>query len=399
MALILAYTLLMLAAYSFPDEAISGRVASAVDILADEGNMLGGYARYFGFSAFGITDNLTDKAIYLGLLRNGRSIADAAMRTDYSRYWHGYAVLLRPLMAVLSIVHIRYINMLFVTVMLTLCYYRCRVLLGGRTALCFIVGLLMSFIAIAPFCQQYMSVTALTLLGCYAVLRLNGIAEERMNELFFLLGSLVCFFDFLTFPVLALGYPLVCLLLALNRRGESASALWRRALLPSALWVAGYALTWLGKALIGSLLTDVNVLEDILSQVGVRTTGEFNTGDSVIAISAAESVKINLETFFMGANKACFAALLLWTAARALLSRAPASDWRRALPVAVVALWPFIWYCVLQNHTRVHFWMTHKQLSVTVFALCSALLSVGGAKNTEKSKNDVPDTVALLRKS
>ena len=62
--------------------------------------MVGGYANYFWHTGFSITDNLTDIRIYEGLLRGGRSVTDAAMRTDYARYWHGYAVVLRPLMIV-----------------------------------------------------------------------------------------------------------------------------------------------------------------------------------------------------------------------------------------------------------------------------------------------------------
>ena len=46
--------------------------------------------------------------------------------------------------------------------------------------------------------------------------------------------------------------------------------------------------------------------------------------------------------------------------------------------LAAVALWPVVWYCVLQNHSRLHFWMTYKQLSVTVFAASSALRVLSG---------------------
>ena len=60
-------------------------------------------------------------------------------------------------------------------------------------------------------------------------------------------------------------------------------------------------------------------------------------------------------------------------------------QWLYALPVAVVALWPFAWYCVLQNHVRLHFWMTNKQLAVTVFALLGYLTAVTRDGLTEKN--------------
>lgn len=380
LALICCYTLILLAAYSFPDSYIEPKVNAAVEILESEGNMLGGYANYFSFGAISITDNLTDKEMFKGLLRNGRGVVDSAMRTDYGRYWHGYAALLRPLSVVLSVIHIRYINIMLIIGLLLLCYYRCRVELGARTALCFAVGLLMSFLLLAPFCQQYLTVTLLTLLGCYVVLSRWRQLSHNMYEAFLVLGSLVCFFDFLTFPVLALGYPLVCSLLLMIKQKESASTLWKRTILLSAAWMAGYALTWINKVLIGSLLTGQDMLSDFLTNAAFRTAGDLVYATRVEKITAFDAIGINIQTFFNGSNIACFALLVVWAVTRALTRRAPAEEWLRALPVAFVALYPLIWYCVLQNHSRMHFWMTYKQLSVLVFALTAALLSIDGRR-------------------
>ena len=151
LAAICLYTGLMLVAYSFPDEWISDNVGAAVGMLTEESNMVGGYANYFWHTSFSITDNLTDIRIYEGLLRGGRSVTDAAMRTDYARYWHGYAVVLRPLMIVLSIVNIRYLNMMGLMALFLVCGWKCRERFGWRTAAHFCGGLLMSFLLIAPF--------------------------------------------------------------------------------------------------------------------------------------------------------------------------------------------------------------------------------------------------------
>ena len=204
LAAICLYTGLMLVAYSFPDEWISDNVGAAVGMLTEESNMVGGYANYFWHTGFSITDNLTDIRIYEGLLRGGRSVTEAAMRTDYARYWHGYAVVLRPLMIVLSIVNIRYLNMMGLMALFLVCGWKCRERFGWRTAAHFCGGLLMSFLLIAPFCQQYMSVSFLALAGSAAVLCGWKAVRSRVYEFFLLLGSLVCFFDFLTFPVLSL---------------------------------------------------------------------------------------------------------------------------------------------------------------------------------------------------
>ncbi len=383
LVLVVSYTFLMLAVYSFPDAWVEKNVTAALGVLEEEGNMPGGYATYFWHSGFGITDNLTDKEIYKGLLRGERSVMDAAMRTDYSRYWHGYAVILRPLMIFLSIINIRYLNMLLLMGLLMLCYWHCRRRFGGGIAAAFVVALLMHFLLIAPFCQQYMPVSLLTLMGCYVVLRWWERLRQRLPELFLILGSLVCFFDFLTFPVLALGYPLICGLLC--RLDEGKNSLWAEMIAISAAWMAGYALTWLGKGAVGTLLTGQDVFQDIFSQVTLRTNLGSVAGENAFEITALSAIGINMETFFMGSNMALFFVMLLVCAVWALKRRASVREWLRALPVAVVALYPFLWYLVLQNHVQIHFWMTHKQLSVTVFALCAYLIWIAERRETRKN--------------
>ena len=123
----------------------------------------------------------------------------------------------------------------------------------------------------------------------------------------------------------------------------------------------------MSKALCGTILTGQNVLGDILEQVALRTTG----AEGYVEITAFTAIEHNLKTFFIGSNIAFFGLALVVYAIYALRRPKPFAEWLRALPISVVSLYPFVWYCVLQNHVRMHFWMTHKMLAITVFAaLC-----------------------------
>ncbi|HIS41382.1 MAG TPA: hypothetical protein IAC11_00675 [Candidatus Limiplasma pullicola] len=382
--LVVLYTGLMLAVYIFPDEWVAGKVQGAVAVIDEEVNYWGCYGNYFWHSDFGITDNISDRVIYTSLLRDGRSVVDAAMHTEYARYWHGYAVLLRPLLAVLGISGMRYLNIMLLMGLLLGCYARMRSLLGRRTALTFAAGLLMGFLLIAPFCQHYMAVTSLALLGCYVQLRWPKAVRARLPEFFLILGSLVCFSDLLTFPVLALGYPLLCCQLLGVREDVSARRLWVQTIGLSAAWMVGYALTWVGKGLVGTLLTGQNVLGDIFGQAMWRMTGVPEDG-KWYPMTPAGAVQINMETFFTRSNVLLLALLLAWLGVRALRMRTGAKGWLRALPVASVALYPFVWYLAVQNHSNIHYWMTYKLLSVTAFSLCAYLLAVAPEKESIKS--------------
>ena len=377
------YTVSMLLVYTIPDSLISENVQQALAILNEEGNMPGGYSNYFLHSANSITDNLTDKEIYKGLLTGDKTIVDSAMRVDYSRYWHGYAVILRPFMIIFSIVNIRFLNMIAIMSLFVICTWQCKERFGKMITLSFSLALLMGFFIISPFCQQYVPVTLLTLLTSSVVMQKR--AWNHLPSIFLVSGSLVCFFDFLTFPVLALGYPLICALLIAYVNGEKTTKLWQMTIGLSALFMLGYGLTWLAKGIIGGLLTDVDVIGDILNQATLRSTGDF-TGNTSVEISALSAIKINLETFFTLMNLACFGLMLIVAIIMAFRSKSEKEPWIKSLPIIIVALWPFIWYAVLQNHTRMHFWMTYKQLSVTVFAIISGLLIVG-------KRNSVPEQI------
>ena len=374
--LLAVYTVAMLITYTFPDEWIEKNVSAAVAVIEEEGRTANEYPDYFWHNGLGITDNPTDRTIYKGLLRNSRSVADAAMRDDYIRYWHGYAVVLRPLMIVLSVINVRYLNMILMFSLFMLCYWHCRRMLGVWVSFAFGAGLLMSFILIAPFCQQYCTIYLMTLLSCYGVLRFWKRVKRFLPEYFIILGSLVCFFDFLTFPVLALGYPLLLCLLLKMKEGEKASELWKTWFVLSALWMGAYVLTWLGKVFCATLFGQDGVLAEVIKQVKWRTTGDYLTDNGSRPVTPTAAISHNAGVFFNGSAVVFFGLALLTYGVFALVRRTGIAQWIRALPVAVVALYPFVWYCVLQNHVRMHFWMTHKILAVTVFALLSYLTAV-----------------------
>ena len=39
------------------------------------------------------------------------------------------------------------------------------------------------------------------------------------------------------------------------------------------------------------------------------------------------------------------------------------------LPIGLVALYPYIWYLVMSNHSQIHFWYTYRAQLVTLFGI------------------------------
>ena len=375
LVLIFLYLFLMTAVYLIPNRFISENVESALGVIQDEG----AYPHYFFDYPFGQADNNTDKEMYLNLLTDdGDSVLRAAMIPRYPYYWQGYAVFLRPLSVFLSIANIRYLNMAALIVLLCLSFHKITQRINAAAAVTFTLGLIASFCWLAPFNIQYFTVTMLTLI--FSLVVLHAHQHKRLGNvyvLFLCFGSLTNFFDFLTFPILTLGYPLILLLL-LRRQDSNARTFGSEALLLlacSASWCAGYGLTVLAKGVLGTLFAGTNVLSDITKNALNRINGPLPEGYSTDA-SAWMAIRYNASAFFNLRNIFLLAGSVICAAAAVYRRRDTFRGWKASLPLLGAALFPYIWYAVLENHSIVHCYFTFKAQAVTFFGVCAYLISL-----------------------
>ncbi len=375
LTLILLYSILMVAVYAIPNQWIEGNVESALAVLEAEGP----YPHYFFDYPFGQADNNTDKEMYKNLLAaDGDSVLKAAMVPRYSRYWQGYAVLLRPLSVFLSIANIRYLNMTVMLVLLCLCFWKTSETLSTAAALAFVLGLIATYIWLAPFNMQYFTVTLLTLIFSWI-----AVSDSRWKHrpdppvLFLCFGSLTAFADYLTFPILTLGYPLLLMLLLRKQSHKPRTFVSELCFLLacSASWAAGYGLTLLSKGVVGTLLSGTNVLQDILESSLYRVNGELPFG-YYENISAWMSIRYNADAFFNFRSLSLLTGCILCLVVILIRKRISLKGWTASLPILGVALFPYVWYAALQNHSIMHCYFTFKAQGVVFFALCAFVISL-----------------------
>lgn len=236
---IAAGTLLMILVYCIPVAPIRQHVRDTVQILTNEGDY------YFwapNYSASEL-DNFTDacmlneasfvgsgsvvqdamnnpsiwyedqwsSAMRLSLAVNADGIEESASIANYSRYWHGYLVLLKPLLYFLNISDIRILNMgvqLFLLAYLLIELYK----LGGYRLVwpMVIAAIFLNPISTA-MCLQFTDVYVITLIGSLVILR-RGQGGGHDWRIFLWTGIAIAYFDFLTYPILSLGVMLLILL-------------------------------------------------------------------------------------------------------------------------------------------------------------------------------------------
>lgn len=305
----------------------------------------------------------------------------------YARYWHGNLIFLKPLLLFFDYKDILTLNMLAELLMMLwiaqlLVQRNCRHLLLPM-ALAF--GMLTP-VAMA-LCLQYIPCFYVMAIACILLLKFPDFVRRHTALYFLGIGIATCYFDFLTFPLITLGIPLVLYLLL---EGQTWHGGVRTVIRSSFCWGIGYVVFWAEKWVIGSLVLRENLFADAWNSLMLRSSHETEGQ----GITYGATLQNNFKGYDLRIWKVLFAllltALVLLIVARTLQGRGSvAADVSLLVPLLLVACMPFAWYFVTVNHSYIHYGYTHKELMITAWALsCAAaeLLCRWRAENSAVSK-------------
>lgn len=159
---------------------------------------------------------------------------------NYSRYWHGYQVILRPLLCLFNYSQLRKISSFMLAILITLI----TMLLINKLPRC-VIPFIISVILLAPTAVakslQFTNVPYISLLSILLILWNPGKIREngKMKYLFLLSGILVAYFDLFTFPLLSLTLPLALLCMFKDQRENR--KLLKNMILCTVYWGIGFA--------------------------------------------------------------------------------------------------------------------------------------------------------------
>lgn len=294
----------------------------------------------------------------------------------YSRYWHGYQVLLKPLLLFMNYQEIRFVNSILVmcVFVMVICGMMKKRMNNYIVPYVFMMGSLM------PMCVglslQFSSVYYISNIGIYLFLTHRERDTIDVCGYFLLLGMCTSFFDLLTYPLVTLGAPLVfCVLIKNNSKALQNVILVMKG---SLAWGIGYAGMWSGKWFIGSILLGRNIVNDAINSIFIRTSSEV----SEKTITAGEVIKQNYDAMFDTTMKKVFLmAILVGVLILIIYSIMLKENCFGYISYVLIAFMPICWYVVMKNHSYVHFWFTYRELSISVLAIGVWLM-----KNMETSK-------------
>ena len=333
----------------------------------------------------GVTDYGENYGLYAAL--NGE-----APNTDYTRYWHGSAVFIRPLLAVTDLSGIRLTGAVFALILLAV---NCALLIK-RKHYPQAAALVLSLVCVQAWnirlAMEYQPAVLVTL----AILPLFILLEKRGDRALIVLsvvsGVLIAFFDFLTAETLTILVPLIIVLSIRFSEGRfsGAKAELLRALKCSAGWLLAYCGTFLVKWTAASLATGENKFIAALTSAEERFGGSFSEMSVIEQIFAAPFT--NISTMF-GANErgellnGIIGAVLLILAAVLILylSRKKKAALGFVVTVLILGAIPYLRYGVLSNHSYLHDFFTYRAQAAAVLALITGAIA-GLQKEKEKEK-------------
>ena len=392
--LISIFTLLLITVFAIPTSAIKNNIVESAKQIQKEGL----WFQPLGFYLFQI-DNMTDclmmninasansdnpirssmivnysqpyeygdTGTYLKMDETTLDIAEnganeSTIFSDYARYWHGYQVVLRPLLYIFNYNQIRILNyitfFILLSITLLLLYKRLNIIF----ALSFAATLVLSNIMIVPLAIQFSTCFYIAFIGMILILyRKKTIDSKQSAILFFSIGAFTSYMDFLTTPILTLGFPLV-VLVAIDKEKERLKTLFTQ----SFIWLLGYASIWSSKWLIGWILTGENIIDTALACAQQRVGNTIVFGgvemymnqffdiiltkisNMIYPICIAIGIMIALLIFYFYKNR----------------DKVKNFNW-----LVIISLMPIVWFIVMKNHSLQHIFFTWRDFMLTLWCM------------------------------
>lgn len=299
----------------------------------------------------------------------------------YTRYWHGFLVVLRPLLLLFSYADIR--MLISSSQMVFFALFLVRLVQKNRTELA--LPFLAVVLTLSPtgtmISMQFFAVYAITMLGLMAVLNQDAWLRQGARYFYFFvfLGMLTCYFDFLTYPLVTLCLPL---LLVLALHADEPDML-RFCIAACIAWGVGYIGLWALKWIAGSFLVGENLVRNAYYHTQYQVSlADSETGSRLEAIT--ENIKVLLRPGYLAVYAGCALASVVSFIRRRGSVRMLFYGARGLMPL--VGLVPFVWWVFAASHSIAHSFFTHRLLTITVFALMGWMASVQPDKEQKSDK-------------
>lgn len=361
-----------------PDKNVESHSKEAIEILQNEGTywyMLEGIQatcmdNFTDAVIVGTSATKTESLIEDTLLGTRREGNDTSSITTYGRYWHGYQVFMRPLISLMGLSSIRYLNSMvqLSLVIITICLFVKTK--NGQLVLPFII-MWFSIIPIAILQSlQYSPVFYVTILTVIGLMKTYSQESDwKLCLCFEISGILTSYLDLLTYPMVSLGVPLI-LYFSLTRNYTNLKEKIKKLFVFSLSWGIGYVGMWSGKWMLATLFTKENIIENAIETVRFRSSTSYKENEFTLL----DTIWQNLSCYHNGIFIFTFFIIVLLFFIISIKKRKNKINVKGMVPILIVALYPAIWYLFTMNHSNIHAKLfTYRELGITIYAVISVM--------------------------
>jgi len=271
---------------------------------------------------------------------------------SYARYWHGYTIILRPLLMLLDYAQIRSLNAAALSLLLIAVLY---LMMQRRSTQGCVIPLLLTAALMIPSSVakslHFSNMCYVALIAMLVLLTKRNAHSEWYRVYFLLIGMAVGYFDLLTAPVITLCLPLSTVLVMESQKPEGRIRL-QDVLCCILLWGVGYGGMWASKWFVAFLYDGMDfVTQTLMPSIAFRSS-------AVEHVSRLEPVVMRFKQILSVPVTKMFAFVLcLFTGVLALRTAISCrfADLPWHLLFVLVALIPFGWTFVMSNHSYIHF--------------------------------------------
>ena len=301
---------------------------------------------------------------------------DLPANTQYLRYWHGSASIVRFLHLFLDLKGIYVLHgILLALLTLALCLLLYK---KGFLPLC--IGTALSMAAVAawfvPLSLEYTwTFLIMLIISIIALFLETGKHSGLTLILFFISGMVTNYLDFLTTETLTLCFPLIIVLfIRIEKAGACNKEHRRFACISALLWGTGYVLTWVTKWLLAAVILKENTLPYVTEHIEERVSGDI--GLSPLGYISGALFR-NLSCLFpLGFGAAGIIAgiiIILFIIYNCHVYRKKNVDRMAVILFLIIGILPYVRYMALHNHSFLHYFFTYRAQAATILSLSAIL--------------------------
>ena len=333
------------------------------------------------------------------------SVLENPLAIQYTRYWHGWKVWLKPLLLFFNISQIQFIVFILMSALIFIAATMLARLRSCAAGVIFGASYAIVLYPIACMSLSFASSFLLSILMSIRVLYVFGKHKRQAKSQvvkkhprartlslsrkrpapkwgwqieFFVVGCLTAYFDFLCNPIITLAVPLALLMFLQGKVSLSKNL---KLLVGCAiLWGLGYGLAWAIKWPIAQIVTGEPAIADGLGEILFQSGSRQNqVSNEASKLSRTNILAKQIQMMFPSKIFAVLAvvAIVFVVAYIAVRKRNQLKQAiPRVVPLLLLALLPYVWYIFALKHSNEHYWFTYRNQLVTVLALGLSVLLV-----------------------